>query len=330
MMKLKYLFNNENLAEMLLKNWKYDPESIELFQYYRISSNAIYPFRFEGKTHLLRFAPVVEKNKDNVLAEFEFIAYLRDNGCGVLETVQSCAGEELVEVQTPWGAYYASVFKRVSGVQLDRTDLNDTIIYRYGQALGKLHRLSSQYTPVGAPRWSYGDVLDWIEDQLRDLPNETKTRMEVAILRDYFDKLPKSPSHYGLIHYDFEFDNVFYDQESGGCNIIDFDDAMYHWYVMDLVQVFECLHEFIPSEVYNEKMQCFIDGYRTEYDLPSDWETIVPACKRFAGLYGYARTLRSIADSWDHEPEWLMNLRARLAERMEEEAAGFGTDLNIL
>lgn len=63
MLKLKYLFQNKDLAEMILKNWSYDPESLDMFQYYRISSNAVYPFRDQGEVRLLRFAPVEEKIK---------------------------------------------------------------------------------------------------------------------------------------------------------------------------------------------------------------------------------------------------------------------------
>lgn len=48
MIKLKYLFDNRNLAEMLLGNWDYDKCSLEMFKYYRISSNAIYPFQNNG------------------------------------------------------------------------------------------------------------------------------------------------------------------------------------------------------------------------------------------------------------------------------------------
>src|SRR5690348_10103928 len=102
MLKLKYLFNNVNLAEMILQNWHFDEGSMEMFKYYRISSNAVYPFKFDGKTQLLRFAPKSEKLDSNILAELEFISYLRNNQCGVLETVASKHGEELVEARTPW------------------------------------------------------------------------------------------------------------------------------------------------------------------------------------------------------------------------------------
>lgn len=61
MLTLKYLFQHNDLAEMILKNWSYDPESLDMFQYYRISSNAVYPFRDQGEVRLLRFAPVEEK-----------------------------------------------------------------------------------------------------------------------------------------------------------------------------------------------------------------------------------------------------------------------------
>ncbi|MEW9697575.1 phosphotransferase enzyme family protein [Paenibacillus sp. SI8] len=229
MLKLKYLFNNENLAEMLLGNWEYDKESIDMFQYYRISSNAIYPFQLAGKTRLLRFAPKTEKSKENMLAELDFISYLCTKSYGALESVVSKNGEELVEAQTPWGDYYASVFKRVSGVQISKTDFSDGIVFSYGKALGKLHYLSSEYAPTNYKRWSYSDVLAWIQDVLIDFPQETAALMESKRLHEYFSSIPTTKQNFGLIHYDFECDNVFYDEATESCNVIDFDDAMYHW-----------------------------------------------------------------------------------------------------
>lgn len=322
MLKLKYLFDNRDLAEMLLKNWQY--EDIGMFKHYRVSSNAIYPFKREGTTHFLRFAPEEEKWKPNLLAELEFIDYLRSHGYGVLEAVVSKQGEKLVEAETPWGGYIASVFKRVPGMQMDRTDFSDEIIFNYGKALGKLHRLSSQYTPEHHRRWSYSDVLDWIQDVLTQFPGEAAALAETALLRDYFASIPKPQDAYGLIHYDFEYDNVFYDDETKICHVIDFDDAMYHWYAMDMEQALDSLRENIPSEAFEQKKQCFVDGYRTEYELSGDAETLLPACRRFARLYGYARTLRSAAEKWEHEPDWLVNLRGRLLESVEECSILFG------
>ncbi|WP_219835443.1 phosphotransferase enzyme family protein [Paenibacillus sp. R14(2021)] len=327
MLKLKHLFNNEPLAEMLLGNWAYDKESIELFQYYRISSNAIYPFRFEGATRLLRFAPKAEKSEANILAELDFIAYLRAQGYGVLEAVASNHGEELVEARTPWGDYYASVFKRVAGVQINQTDFSDAIVFSHGKALGRLHYLSSTYTPAAHKRWSQRDVLAWMQDVLDDFPHETAARMESERLQAYFAALPTSSDYYGLIHYDFEYDNVFYDEAAGSCNVIDFDDAMYHWYVMDIEQALDSLKDGIPSDRYDQKKQCFMDGYLTEFSIAPGAMAFLPACRRFANLYGYVRCLRSMSDQWVNEPEWMTNLRANLMKSMGEASRNFGQDI---
>lgn len=129
MLKMEYLFNNEDLVEMILKNWSFDEESKEMFKYYRISSNAIYPYISEGKAQILRFAPTVEKMKSNIVAELDFISHLLDREYGVLESIPSKEGEKLVEVSTPWGEYYASAFKRVPGKQISNTDFSDKIVF---------------------------------------------------------------------------------------------------------------------------------------------------------------------------------------------------------
>ncbi len=327
MLKLKYLFNNVDLAEMLLKNWEFDKESLELFKYYRISSNAVYPFRAQGRTQLLRFSPNKEKQRENILAELEFISYLRSKQYGVLETVSSKNEEELVEKQTPWGDYYASVFKRVSGVQLGDTDLSNTIIFNYGKALGKLHQLSSEYKPKTFERWSYSDVLDWMYTVLIDSPLETSALEEIQLLKNYFDSIPITKSNFGLIHYDFELDNVFYDEELQSCNIIDFDDSMYHWYVMDIEQALDSLKDSISPETFPLKKQCFMDGYRSEYDISDDMMSLIPACRRFANLYGYVRILLSMKEKWDHEPQWVQSLRERLTMSMQNKSVCFGAEI---
>ncbi len=327
MLKLKYLFKNEDLAEMLLRNWEFDERSLEMFKYYRISSNAIYPFQAKGKTQFLRFSPKTEKFEENILAELDYISYLRSEKYGAVETAVSKNGKELVKLQTPWGVYFASVFKRVVGVQIIKTDLSDTVIFNYGKALGKLHQLSSEYKTSQYKRWSYSDVLNWIHNILVDFPLEKSALKETLLLQDYFDSIPKTESNFGLIHYDFEFDNVFYDEEYNSCNVIDFDDAMYHWYVMDIEQSLDSLQDCILPDIFQQKKDSFLDGYRTEFEISEDMMSIMPACRRFANLYGYVRILRSAEEKWDQEPEWLVGLRKKLTEAMKKKSLCFGMEI---
>lgn len=316
-----------DLAEMLLRNWEYDEESLELFKYYRISSNAIYPFQLNGKTQFLRFSPKGEKDKGNILAELDFISYLASNQYGVLKTAAAKNGKKIVEMQTPWGDYYASVFKRVAGVQLNKTDLSDQVIISYGKSLGKLQKLSSEYKPLNNKRWSYKDVLNWILTILDEFPNEKLASKETELLQKYFDSIPMTKDNFGLIHYDFEYDNVFYDEKTKLCYVIDFDDSMYHWYVMDIERSVSSLQDCIQPEVLQQKKQMFMDGYRTEFEIPDKMLSLLPACRRFAHLYGYVRVLRSLKDKWGHEPEWLIHLRASLTEAMKEDSLYFGKEI---
>lgn len=326
MIKLKYLFDNRDLAEMLLGYWRYDEKSLEMFKYYRISSNAIYPFQNEGKTRLLRFAPISEKSKGNILAELEFINYLSANQYPCLKTVLSISREELITAKTPWGEYCATVFDRVSGIQLEDTDFNDSIMFQYGKTLGELHSLSSSFTPTNR-RWSYEDVLSWIYDNLMELQNQDRALKEVDLLSTYFSKLPKSPENYGLVHYDFELDNVFYDEATHACNVIDFDDAMYHWYVMDIEQALDSINEEIKPSSYEHAKECFLSGYRSEYSVTDEMLSMQPIFRRFANLYSYTRVLRSSAETWSNEPKWLLDLRVKLNNAMENKAMNFGSRL---
>jgi Ser/Thr protein kinase RdoA (MazF antagonist) len=324
MMRLRHLFDNPALAEMLVKNWEYDEPSLKMFQYFRISANAIYPFRRKGETCFLRFCPVSEKPGENIIAELEFIDYLRGAQYNALEAVPSRTGEELVQKLTPWGEYYASVFRRVAGEPVSESSFDDQIMFAYGAALGQLHKLSSNYTAPGAKRWTHVDVFTWIEETLRDVAVETLVMDELELLRGFFSELPVDQQTYGLIHYDFEMDNVFYDEATKSCSVIDFDDAMYHWYVMDIVQALDSLKAEIAGDELPQKQSVFMEGYRRRFDLDRDMFAAAPVFRRFASLYRYTRLARAVQEHWENEPEWLVELRTRLAGVLARETERFG------
>lgn len=323
MLKLKYLFKNEDLAHMILNNWEYDTEDSNFLKYYRISSNAVYWCKNQGKAFFLRFAPAEEKSKKNILTELEFLSYLKDSGYAAVEIILSKAGNELEEVNTPWGIYYAVAFKKSSGKSLEEIVLTDDIILGYGKALGKLHKLSSEYKPVNNRRNDWNETMDWMEDVLADFPEETTAKSELSILKDYFSKLPATKENFGLVHYDFELDNVFYDDLTKAYNIIDFDDSMYHWYAMDIEQALASIKEEIPKEQIEFAITQFIKGYRSEYDISDDMLKLLPIFRRYANLYGYIRVLRSAKEKWNNEPEWMVNLRVHLEKLLNSRKCDF-------
>jgi Ser/Thr protein kinase RdoA (MazF antagonist) len=325
MMKLKHLFDNRDLAEMLLKNWEYDADSPELFQYYRISANAIYPFRMNGNTCYLRFCPVDEKSEKSVQGELEFIHYLRSQGFHALEPIQSRSGDEVIRRSTPWGEYLASAFKRVHGEQVSELDYNDQIVAACGTALGELHGLSAEFTNPKTRRWTHKDALNWIGTTLSGLQVNPAALEEARILGDALAAPPVGPETYGLIHYDFEPDNIFFDEETGKTSVIDFDDCMVHWYVMDILQALDSFEREIPVEEFPHKRDVFLDGYRSRFPIDERLLRAAPIFNRFANLYRYARIARSIEERWENEPEWMVELRSKLDSLQRASSECFGT-----
>lgn len=312
MLKLKYLFENYDLAKEALKNWKHDDDTLDdMLSKFRISSNAIYPFQQDGKICFLRLAPIEEKMEKNVLGEMEFIAYLLERGYPALEPIKAVTGEICMKLDTQWGDYYSTAFMRVKGASLEETDKSNEIMYEYGKTLGKLHSLSSEFIPK-TKKWTHTEVLDWIEEILHEYNAPNYVTSELSDIKIELNELPMCNENYGLLHYDFELDNVFYDKETKTCSVIDFDDGMYHWFALDIEQVFDSLEEELSADVLQAAKSKFISGYKSEHHYTAEMEDFRPLMRRFINLYGYACLIRCVAEKFDDEPEWLVELRAKL------------------
>ncbi len=322
MLKLKHLNENFELVKEILKRyWEHDTVGLDdMLGYYRISSNAIYPYRFQGEVCFLRLAPVEEKLKKNLYGEMEFIQYLAKNNYPALRPISSKSGDMCLDLHTPWGRYYVTSFRCVKGIQIAKTDKSSDIMYAYGKALGRLHTLSSAYRP-NVKKWDHAEVLEWIHATLSEYEAPKCTFKEWKQIKASFDNLSIDTDNYGLIHYDFEFDNVFYDKNANFCSVIDFDDGMYNWYTMDIAQVFDCIEEELSNSMIEEAKIEFLKGYRSEHCLTEEMQASYSLMRRFTNLYGYARLIRCVADQFDVEPDWMSELRIQLKSEMHSKEA---------
>ncbi len=328
MLPLKYLFHDKNLALSILSRWNYDADQPNLMEHFRISSNAIYPFKHQDKVQFLRFAPAVEKSAKSILAELEFLSYLHQQGYPCLTTVLSKQGNELEVVETSKGVYHAVVFARVPGKGLNPELMTDEMVFGWGKALGCLHRLSKEFQPLKHRRIDYVEQLQWIAEELTRFPDEDLAREEVRIVSEWLAKLPKDESNFGLVHYDFETDNVFYDDETQSFHAIDFDDAVYHWFMMDVTTALMSYKDDAPEGTFESAKHHFIAGYRSEHELTDEMVALMPGFIRYQNLYGYVRILHSAHEQLSDEPEWMVNLRQRWEHGLKRSrSAKFGKPL---
>lgn len=312
MLKLRYLFDNRDLALMLLDNWEWDKNDADILNYYRISQNAIYPYKYNGKYFILRFIPWNEKTENEMKAEIGFIQYLFKKGLNVLEPVLSKDGNYLLKKNTPWGKYLVCAFRRVDGRQLTELDYNDEIVFGLGKTLGKLHKFSGEYHKV--QKKSCFEVLEEMEYFTKNnLKNNRELFLrEIDEIRNIFQKLPQNETNYGLIHFDFELDNIFYDEGSKKYSIIDFASSIYYWYTADIEQSLTNLKEEYSENDFEHMKTLFINGYKTEYSINEDELKLLPVFRRFDELRQYMNLKDVIEETWDNEPEWMTELRKTL------------------
>lgn len=315
MLKLKDLIENFDLAKEILGNWEYDRDTIDgCLEYFRISSNAVYPFRQNGRLCFLRFAPVSEKQLSNIKGEIDFILYLRRNGFPALEPIMSKNGRYIITVQTAEGTFYATAFYAVEGEPIEDTDFSDTVCFQYGKTLGRLHRLSSEYEPA-TKKQDYKDILNLIQKRLCELDTGPSLVPLLEKLQNKLSLLPAHKSRYGLIHYDFECDNVFYDEKENTCHVIDFDDGIYHFYALDLEQALDSISEEAPEDKTLSAKNAFLKGYKSEYLFDGFTSSLLPLMRCFCDLYSYTRLLYCLSEDVPNPPDWMTELKEKLTNK---------------
>ena len=120
----------------------------------------------------------------------------------------------------------------------------------------------------------------------------------------------RSPRRYGLIHADFNLDNMLLD----GDRVIplDFDDCGFGWHLFDLATVWTIYH---GSEIAEEIRAGVVEGYLSARDLPDEELAHMPLFElaRAFSYLGWVHTRSETASAQALAPE-VAQLACRLAE----------------
>jgi Ser/Thr protein kinase RdoA (MazF antagonist) len=148
-----------------------------------------------------------------------------------------------------------------------------------------------------------------------DFPEEKRALAEQERVKRWLNSLPITKVNYGLIHYDFELDNIFWTEATNSFCAIDFDDSLYHWHVMDIVYAIRDMSE-LSEEAAKLAFNSFIKGYNKKMYIGAYELSQMPRFERFSNLYSFARIMRSMKDSnFENEPEWLKRLKPHLEKK---------------
>jgi Ser/Thr protein kinase RdoA (MazF antagonist) len=295
------------VAEQILERWACDRGSVRFF---RSSANFIYRFQDQDSMRYLRFADASERSREAIEAEMAILEAVTRAGILIATPVASKRGNTVETVDTEWGTFHAVVFSALEGQQHELDDLSESGFRGWGETLGRLHAATSAIAPMPArPAWS--DHVAFIQNYL---PAESPSlQAEFAELVAAISALPETRETYGLVHGDFELDNLVWNGAHVG--ILDFDDCSRFWYAADIAFALRDLFEE-GADIGDPRFRVFVDGYRMFFPLSEEHIGNVPLFLRFAHLLTYARIARSLDLAPGTEyPDWLRRLNSKLLQR---------------
>jgi Ser/Thr protein kinase RdoA (MazF antagonist) len=319
MMRLSVMWNVDRMidasgsspvAEQILDRWPHDPGSARFF---RSSANFLYVLRYDGKRRFLRFTESSERPRTSIDAEIALVEWLAEEGLAVARPVQS-RNERFVEtVATDWGTFHAVVFDALEGTQFEFDELDDAGFRAWGAALGQLHATIRKYP--GSVSSARPTMQDYLAQAKLLLPQDAPAvREELHRLESSLDALPVDRDNYGLIHFDFELDNLIWQGRSA--QMLDFDDCSFAWYVADIAFALrDCFDS--GANMSDPRVREFLSGYAAHTPLADEQLAQIPLFSRLARLIQFARICHALdVDGDPGQPNWLTGWIDKLENRM--------------
>jgi Ser/Thr protein kinase RdoA (MazF antagonist) len=299
------------LAERIVERWPHDPGSVRFF---RSSANFLYVFRHDGKQRFLRFAHGSERRRKSIDAEIALVRWLAEEALAVVHPVRSRHERFVETVASDLGTFHAVVFDALEGSQFEIDELDDAHFGAWGAALGRLHATLRRYP--GRVSSARSTVRDHLEQAKHVLPEDAPAVWEELYrLESSLDALPVDQDTYGIIHFDFELDNLIWQGRTA--QMLDFDDCSFAWYAADIAfalrDCFDAGADFATPSV-----RAFLAGYAAQTQLTDQQIAQIPLFSRLARLIQFGRIARVLdLARAPVQPDWLGRLIDKLEDRMD-------------
>ena len=281
--------------------------------YVRSSANHLFRFDLNGHLCYLRLAHADERRATRIAAELDFVRHVGDEGLAVARPVVSINGLLVEEVTCEGQRYLAVVFEGLHGAALDPDELDEGRLRAWGRALALVHRASQSFAPHPAlPHWT-----DEARAALKSLPpEETDVARVLTAGLAWLETLALPEQDYGVIHGDFELDNLIWDGPR--VQALDFDDAAYAWYAIDIAVALQDVWPVRePDEtalaLRSRRFAWFASGYTAVRPLPTGLPESMPRLLTLLLAVKMARLLRAYATTPTDgdSPAWVAQMRAR-------------------
>jgi Ser/Thr protein kinase RdoA (MazF antagonist) len=290
-----------------LHSWEFDEKSIQLV---RASSNFIFRFQEKGEDRILRLTP--NASQERLETEMDFLQVFHKKYNSSFYPLSARDGSRTkTAVYLPIGKLTAAVFPFIHGEIYEVCDLDSSQLDNWGAALGKFHLASQGWCGnINTEAETLIKKLEWMD---KTLENSNKAvRRELEAVSDWMMNLHSADGRTGLIHFDFELDNLIWD--GGKIHPIDFESFSYSWFAADIAFALRDL------PLGGRKYDFFIQGYRGHMDISEEELSWLPMFRRWHELYTHAAIIRAcdIHFTSEQETHWLNHLNVKLNRKKQQ------------
>jgi Ser/Thr protein kinase RdoA (MazF antagonist) len=266
-----------------------------------------FPAAETGRAYV-RFVPEGWRPRARVVAVAELMRQYCRAGLAVATPMTSVRGQLVETVSTGRGGIHAMLVAEAPGRPIEVADLTMRGARAWGAALARLHchDIGERLTE------SLGDL----QRAAQVLAGDRPVAGAVARLQAGLDRLPRHGDCFGVVHGDFELDNLAWSGDTA--TAYDFDEAGRSWFVADIANA---LCDFQPgptARLDTPVTAAFLAGYRTVRDLPRTDLTWLPL---FTAAHAAAWLMRPPAildtDPSPSDPPWLPALRDKLLKKAQ-------------
>lgn len=280
--------------------------------------------RAEG-TIFLRFVPAGLRTEDALLRPARLLTALSSAGHPVVSPVLSDAGRLVETLETATGTVHAAAVTAAPGEEREPDTLSEDQSWAWGAALARFHLDAAPH---------YGIFLD--PDNSRSAADQhalaTSPFITLANLKDdphlaragealaaEWAALPGIPAQNGVLHGDFELDNLRWD--GGAVSIFDLDEARIGRFAEDIASALrDIVGQDYEKPTHPALLASFLDGYGSVRTLHEDEIALLPICM----ASNAARDLLQGAGVLDLDyaagdsPSWLPDLRSSLVSHYDK------------
>jgi Ser/Thr protein kinase RdoA (MazF antagonist) len=248
------------IADTVSAAWGYRPGAA---LYWRSRASHVFVVLNEDRTQregFLRCVPAHLISRHQVEAVAALMACPAEAGAATVPILRSSTGDLVETIDVGGWHVHATLVANAGGAPMDLDDLTPESAQAWGAALGRLHCDGD----VAATEISLPDGPERIYQALTGFDGHAVLGEVAAVVRSRLATMPRNANCYGLIHGDFELDNLAW--VDGAPIAYDFDEAERSWFAADIASA---IRDLVPepralAESPSAVLAAFLAGYRRE------------------------------------------------------------------